>query len=279
MLRVRQARRSRIPPFRRRELISIYIAALAFGLVAPLFPAPLVPAPFAVPIPVFAPRAPVAPSPGVQVDLVVPAALPKSKVLNRLVDPRTVALTFDDGPDPLWTPQVLAVLQRHGAVATFCTVGNAVDQHPELVKQLVDAGMRLCNHSRTHDVGLPGRSQERMLDEVVNTKAELTAAGGGAPVAWFRAPGGNWSPEIVGLAARNGMQPLGWNVDPQDWKSPGAPAIVAAVRHQIRQQAPDGAIILLHDGGGRGRQQTVDALDELIPLLAAEGYRFGFPKS
>ena len=72
------------------------------------------------------------------------------------------------------------------------------------------------------------------------------------------------------------MQPLGWNVDPKDWERPGADAIVAAVQQQIRQQAPDGAIVLMHDGGGP-RDETVAALEQLIPWLAEQGYRFGFP--
>ena len=111
---------------------------------------------------------------------------------------------------------------------------------------------------------------------MVGAGRTLSAAAGGAPVEWFRAPGGNWSTEVAELSAEHGMQPLSWNVDPRDWERPGADAIVAAVQQQILQQAPDGPIVLLHDGGG-SREQTVEALEKLIPWLAEQGYRFGFP--
>jgi len=270
-----RTRRRRIPPFRRRELPSIYLAVLVFGLVAPLLP-PLGPPAVPITAPAVAPAPPPEPLP-VQVQLVAPApVVPRAALLNRLADSHTVALTFDDGPDPRWTPQILAILKQHGAVATFCMVSRNVAGQEALVRQLVDAGMRLCDHSHTHDELLPERDPERIADEVVGAGRTLSAAAAGAPVEWFRAPGGNWSTEVAELSAEHGMQPLSWNVDPRDWERPGADAIVAAVQRQIGQQAPDGPIVLLHDGGG-SREQTVEALEKLIPWLAEQGYRFGFP--
>jgi peptidoglycan/xylan/chitin deacetylase (PgdA/CDA1 family) len=266
---------ARIPPLRRRDLPGIYLAVLLLGLVAPLLPAPgtpLVP----IPLPVVVPTPPPAPPPA-QVALVAPGpVVPRAEVLNKLVDSHTVALTFDDGPDPRWTPQVLAVLRQHGAVATFCMIEQNASGHEALVKQVVDAGNRLCDHSRTHDEQLPDRPPEKINDEIVGAQGDIAAAAGGAPVQWFRAPGGNWSSDVITLSAQHGMQPLGWNIDPRDWERPGTSAIVAAVQQQLRQQAPDGAIVLMHDGGGP-RDETVAALEQLIPWLAAQGYRFGFP--
>ena len=274
MLQGTRVRRRRIPPFRRRELPSIYLALLVFGLVVPLLPpleAPAVPST----APVAEPAAPEALP--VQVQLAAPApVVPTAALLNKLADSHTVALTFDDGPDPRFTPQILAILQRHGAVATFCMVSRNVKGQEALVKQIVAAGMRICDHSHTHDELLPDRDPERITDEVVGAGRTLSAAAGGAPVEWFRAPGGNWSTEVAELSAQHGMQPLSWNIDPRDWERPGADAIVAAVQQQIRQQAPDGPIVLLHDGGG-SREQTVEALEKLIPWLVEQGYRFGFP--
>ena len=275
MLQGTRTRRRRIPPFRRRELPSIYLAVLVFGLVAPLLP-PLGPPAVPITAPAVAPAPPPEPLP-VQVQLVAPApVVPRAALLNRLADSHTVALTFDDGPDPRWTPQILAILKQHGAVATFCMVSRNVAGQEALVRQLVDAGMRLCDHSHTHDELLPERDPERIADEVVGAGRTLSAAAAGAPVEWFRAPGGNWSTEVAELSAEHGMQPLSWNVDPRDWERPGADAIVAAVQRQIGQQAPDGPIVLLHDGGG-SREETVEALEKLIPWLAEQGYRFGFP--
>jgi len=274
-----RVRRPRIPPFRRRDLPSIYLAVLVFGMVAPLLPpldvsgAAAVPIP--IPIPIVAPAPP--PPPPVQVQVVAASpVVPRKEILNKLAASRTIALTFDDGPDPRWTPQVLAVLQRHGAVATFCMVEHNAAGQETLVRQVVAAGNRLCDHSRTHDEQLPDRKPETVADEVVTAGDDLSAVAGGAPVEWYRAPGGNWSAEITELSAEHGMQPLGWNVDPKDWERPGADAIVAAVQRQLQEQAPDGAIILLHDGGGP-RDDTVDALEQLIPWLVAQGYKFGFP--
>jgi peptidoglycan/xylan/chitin deacetylase (PgdA/CDA1 family) len=275
VLQSTRVRRPRIPPFRRRDLPGLYLAVLVFGLVAPLLPMPPIAPQAAVAVPAIAPVPP--PPPPVQVQVVTAGrVVPRAEVLNRLTDSRTVALTFDDGPDPRWTPQVLAVLQRHGAVATFCMVEDSAAAHPALVKQVVDAGMRLCDHTRTHDEQLPDRTPETIDDEVVAAGADLSAVAGGAPVEWYRAPGGNWSPEIAELSADHGMQPLGWNVDPRDWERPGADAIVAAVQRELHVQAPDGGIILLHDGGGT-RDETVAALEQLIPWLDAQGYKFGFP--
>jgi peptidoglycan-N-acetylglucosamine deacetylase len=271
-------RRPRIPPFRRRDLPGIYLAVLVFGMVVPLLP-PLGAPAAQIAVPVIAPEPPPPPPPPppVQVQLVAPRpVVPRAAVLNKLPDARTIALTFDDGPDPQWTPQILAVLQRHGAVATFCMVGQNAEQNPSLVKQVVDAGMRLCDHSRTHDEQLPDRVPEKITDEVVGAQDTLAAAAGGAPVDWFRAPGGNWSDDITTLSVGHEMQPLGWNIDPKDWERPGVDAIVTGVQQQLHQQLPDGGIILMHDGGGP-RDETVAALEQLIPWLAEQGYRFGFP--
>ena len=236
MLQGTRLRRPRIPPFRRRDLPGIYLAVLVFGLVAPLLPMPP-PAPQAtLAVPAVAPAPP--PPPPVQVQLVAPGpVVPRTEILNRLLDSRTVALTFDDGPDPRWTPEVLAVLQRHGAVATFCMVEDNAAGHEALVKQVVAAGNRLCDHTRTHDEQLPDRTPEKITDEVVGAGTDLSAVADGAPVEWYRAPGGNWSTEIAELSADHGMQPLGWNIDPKDWERPGADEIVAAVQQQLREQA------------------------------------------
>ena len=184
---------------------------------------------------------------------------------------RTVALTFDDGPDPAWTPEVLALLRKYRAVATFCMIGQRVQDHPELVTKVVNAGMRLCDHSQTHPVSLAALDEAAQRDEIMDARTDLANVTKAA-VPYFRAPGGNWSPEVTKLAAKKKMQPLGWTVDPRDWSLPGTPAIVDRVQSGV---AP-GAIVLMHDGGGP-RQQTVDALEVLLPWLVDHGYRFTFP--
>jgi peptidoglycan-N-acetylglucosamine deacetylase len=184
-----------------------------------------------------------------------------------------VALTFDDGPHPAHTPRVLDLLAEHHAVATFCMVGTQVRAHPDLVREVVDAGMRLCNHTIRHDPRLSRRPVAAIEKEMLDASGALRdAAGDDVPIDYFRAPGGNWTPPLERTAARHGMRPLGWSVDPRDWSRPGTDKIVAAVERNVRP----GSVILLHDGGGQ-RAQTVAALARLLPRLADRGYRFDFP--
>lgn len=186
---------------------------------------------------------------------------------------KIVALTFDDGPHPVHTPAILDVLAENHAVATFCMVGKQVVAHPDLVREVVDAGMRLCNHTVDHDETLSRKPVAAIETELTGATDDLhAAAGDDVAVEYFRAPGGNWSAPLVRTAARHGMHPLGWSVDPRDWARPGVRAIVTSVERDVRP----GSVVLLHDGGGH-REQTVAALRQVLPWLAGQGYRFGFP--
>lgn len=182
----------------------------------------------------------------------------------------SVALTIDDGPDPRWTPQVLALLRANGIRATFCLVGTQVRAHPELVRQIAADGHALCDHTESHDIHLPSRSAAGVRAEVGSGYDDIVAAAGVRP-AYFRAPGGNWSPAILTAADRLGMVPLGWSVDPRDWARPGTASIAATVGG-----APGGSIVLVHDGGG-DRSQTVAALRTALPALQARGLAFVTP--
>lgn len=184
-----------------------------------------------------------------------------------------VALTFDDGPSYRHTPEVLALLERYGAVATFCMVGDQIPGNEELIREVVAAGMALCSHTRTHDLDLPDLPLDQIVAEVVGAQSDLVAVAG-VPVHYFRAPGGHWSPSILEVAANHDMQPLGWSVDPRDWTQPGVEAILDAIERQLQP----GGVILLHDGGGN-REQTLAALEVLLPRLVEQGYRFGFPRA
>ena len=185
---------------------------------------------------------------------------------------KVVALTFDDGPTTRYTPQVLDVLARYQVPATFCQIGQLAQAQPALVRRVVGAGHRLCDHTTTHDTRLATRPPG-VVDQQLRTSRELLRiASGGADVAYFRAPAGRWSPTLLRLSAQDGMQSLGWTIDTRDWTRPGTPAIVDAVERHVRP----GAIILLHDGGGP-RDQTVAAVTQLIPWLRAQGYSIVLP--
>ncbi|MEV0001180.1 polysaccharide deacetylase family protein [Micromonospora sp. NPDC050980] len=175
-----------------------------------------------------------------------------------------VALTFDDGPDPRWTPQVLALLSQYGVKATFCVVGENVASHPDLVRSIVAEGHTLCNHSWRHDVNLGKRSPDAIRADLLRTNDAILAAAPDAHIAYYRQPGGVWTAPVVSVCAGLGLTPLHWSVDPSDWKAPGATTIETSVR----TQTGPGAIVLMHDAGG-DRSGTVAALQRLLPELLA----------
>ncbi|MGA4685265.1 MULTISPECIES: polysaccharide deacetylase family protein [Micromonospora] len=175
-----------------------------------------------------------------------------------------VALTFDDGPDPRWTPQVLALLAQYGVRATFCVVGENVEAHPDLVRSIVAEGHTLCNHSWNHDVNLGKRSPATIRADLLRTNDAILAAAPDARITYYRQPGGAWTPSVMSACADLNLTPLHWSVDPSDWKAPGATTIEAMVRSQMGP----GAIVLMHDAGG-DRSGTVSALQQLLPELLA----------
>ncbi|MEU1181159.1 polysaccharide deacetylase family protein [Streptomyces sp. NPDC005820] len=185
---------------------------------------------------------------------------------------RGVNITIDDGPDPEWTPQVLDVLREYGVKATFCMVGTQAQAHPDLVKEVVAAGHRLCDHSVSHDTTMDKKSEAYQSQQILDAERMITKASGGVRPMYYRAPGGAFTPYSRKLAASRGMRPLGWNVDSKDFERPGADAIVTTVE----QELPNGPTILFHDAGG-DRSQTVEALRRILPWLKEQGYSFGFP--
>ncbi|MHA6761723.1 polysaccharide deacetylase family protein [Streptacidiphilus sp. PAMC 29251] len=186
---------------------------------------------------------------------------------------KSIALTFDDGPSPVYTPQILAVLAQYHAHATFCEIGPHAKANPAMVKAIRAAGDQLCDHTVSHNEAMSKKSLQYQTKEIVDAKSMIEKAGGsGTQVSWFRAPGGDFSPPNRQIAAQNGLRPLAWSVDTNDWKRPGVSKIVSTVHQELGK----GAIILMHDGGG-DRSQTVAALKQLLPELVAAGYSFDFP--
>ncbi|WP_349307845.1 MULTISPECIES: polysaccharide deacetylase family protein [unclassified Streptomyces] len=186
---------------------------------------------------------------------------------------KAVNITIDDGPDPTWTPKVLEVLKRYDVKAVFCMIGPQAKAHPDLVQQIVAAGHRLCDHSISHDTGMDKKPEAYQQNEVLDALKMIEDASGGAKVQYWRAPGGAFTPFSRKLAAAHGMRPLGWNVDSKDFKKPGVGAIVKTVE----QEVAGGPTLLFHDGGGQ-RDQTVAALEQVLPWLKQQGYAFSFPK-
>jgi len=184
--------------------------------------------------------------------------------------PKAIALTIDDGPSPVYTPQILRLLEKYRVTATFSMIGIEAGAYPGVAREVAAAGHLIANHTWTHP-NLQWLPPVLVADQMDRATAAIHAATGRTPDL-FRAPYGAWSPFVLQRCAEVRMIPLGWSVDPRDWSRPGVPAIIANIMRNTR----GGSIILEHDGGGN-RTQTVAALKSVIPRLLAAGYRFRTP--
>jgi peptidoglycan/xylan/chitin deacetylase (PgdA/CDA1 family)/glycosyltransferase involved in cell wall biosynthesis len=186
--------------------------------------------------------------------------------------PGVLALTFDDGPDPRWTPQILDVLRRHRAHATFFVLGSKVNAHPELVRRIVDEGHELGVHTYTH-VEPAASPRWRQRIELSATQSAIAAATGRQTrlmrPPYSSTPGAVTSDEAraLELAGADGYLAVLTDLDSDDWRRPGVAAIVRA----STPQRGAGAVVMFHDSGG-DRTQTVAAVDRLLTDLP--GYRF-----
>ena len=183
-------------------------------------------------------------------------------------DPRLpeVALTFDDGPNPYYTPQILATLGRYHIKATFFCVGRLVQRYPQLVWQEYRAGHVVGNHSWSHP-HLGSLTPSALAFQFDRTSAVIQQVIGVQPT-FFRPPYGDFTSAVLGRAYMLGLTTVMWNVMPADWLLPGTAAIV----DRVLAYAGNGAIILLHDGGGN-RSETVAALPLIIEGLQQRGFR------
>lgn len=187
---------------------------------------------------------------------------------------KVIALTFDDGPWPTTTDEILDILDQYDAKATFFTIGNQVDKHADSVKRAYEAGHQICTHTWDHasgsgqGVNLTYMSADEQITEVQKGFDAIKQVIGTEPEHVMRAPGGNFHGSIVWTLEPYITAEIGWNVDTEDWRRPGADAIAQRI-----MKAQPGDVVLMHDGGG-DRSQTVEALKQALPKLKEEGYRF-----
>jgi peptidoglycan/xylan/chitin deacetylase (PgdA/CDA1 family) len=185
---------------------------------------------------------------------------------------RQIALTYDDGPNDPHTLRLLEVLAKHSVRATFFLIGRYVQQRPKIVREIVQAGHVVGNHTFTHPL-LTFKSKTEIKQQLSECRAALQDAIG-EPSNLFRPPFGGRRPAVLRVARDLGLQPIMWSVTGYDWNAPPAAVIERKVANQIR----GGDVILLHDGGhkrmGANRSQTVIATDHLIMRYKAEKYDF-----
>ncbi|WP_329200059.1 MULTISPECIES: polysaccharide deacetylase family protein [unclassified Streptomyces] len=179
-------------------------------------------------------------------------------------------LTFDDGPDPRYTPGILDTLARYRVRAVFFVCGEMATDNRDLLRRMAAEGHLIGNHTWTHPL-IPTLGRPDLAAEIERTSEVVEQTTGTAPQ-WFRAPYGAWNRAAFEIGAELGMEPLAWTVDTLDWTEPGTTTIVSRV---LAGAAP-GVIVLSHDAGGN-RSQSVEALETYLPQLLARGYRMTLP--
>jgi cellulose synthase/poly-beta-1,6-N-acetylglucosamine synthase-like glycosyltransferase/peptidoglycan/xylan/chitin deacetylase (PgdA/CDA1 family) len=205
-------------------------------------------------------------------------AFPKSMTVTRwgARDDKVIALTFDDGPDPVYTPKILDILAEKGVKASFFIVGSAGVVNTDLIQRMYREGHDIGNHTFTH-INSAEVSSEHLKFEI-NATQRLFEATIGARTRLFRPPyAADLEPQTIDgaealrVSGSLGYLTIGMNIDPKDWHRPLARQIVAATVEGAKRG--DGNVVLLHDAGGI-RTPTIAALPEIIDTLRAEGYRF-----
>lgn len=185
---------------------------------------------------------------------------------------RQIALTYDDGPNAPHTLRLLEILAKHGVQATFFLIGRYVHQHPQIAREIIQAGHAVGNHTFTHPL-LTFKSETEIRRQLTHCRAALENAIG-QHSNLFRPPFGGRRPAVLRVARELGLEPIMWSVTGYDWNAPPAAAIERHVTKQIR----GGDVILLHDGGhkqmGADRSQTVIATDHLLTSYKSAGYEF-----
>ncbi|WP_235440448.1 polysaccharide deacetylase family protein [Paenibacillus sp. DMB20] len=183
---------------------------------------------------------------------------------------KQIALTFDDVPDPRFTPQVLDILKKEGVKATFFAVGDRARKHPDLVARIKRDGHAIGNHSYNHAL-FSKLSLEQFRDQIERTNRIIKSITGIFP-RLIRPPYGEINEEQLRWARKNNYKVVNWNVDSLDWKG----LCKDEVKQNILSAAGPGAIVLQHAGGGVGSDLTgtIKALPEVISELRRKGYRF-----
>ncbi|MHA5048984.1 polysaccharide deacetylase family protein [Streptomyces sp. SD15] len=184
---------------------------------------------------------------------------------------RSMVLTFDDGPDPRYTPDILRTLREHDVRAMFFVCGEMAVDNKDLLSEMADEGHIVGNHTWSHPL-LIQLSRSEVRSELERTSDVIEDAYGEPPV-WFRAPYGAWSRATFQIGADLGMEPLAWTLDTLDWTSPGTRTII----DRVENGAGPGVVVLSHDAGGE-RSQSVRALRDYLPQLLDSGYHITVPR-
>ncbi|WP_240613592.1 polysaccharide deacetylase family protein [Pueribacillus theae] len=195
---------------------------------------------------------------------------PDKMIYKANTNQKVIALTFDDGPDRRFTPQILDVLNKHHVKGTFFLLGTRVEKYPDVAKRIQNEGHVIGNHTYWHpeltktsvkNMKWEVKKNEEAIQSITNFKTQL-----------FRAPYGALDDDLVDELSKMGYRGVGWSIDTEDWKSLSSKEIKQNILNDIHP----GAIILMHSAGHwtQDLSGTAEALDEVIPYLRKKGYEF-----
>ena len=180
---------------------------------------------------------------------------------------KRIAITFDDGPHPRYTPEILDILAKHGAKATFFAVGVNAETYPHIIRRILAEGHELGNHTYNHY-----HTQKMECDvlrrDILACSEALRKISGSEPL-YFRPPEGVCTEEIKDLCRERGYTIVMWSIDTRDW----AHTPIADIVKNVQKNAADGAIILMHDFIGKN-SPTPAALRQILPILQEAGFEF-----
>ncbi|MDF2962521.1 MAG: chitooligosaccharide deacetylase [Paenibacillus sp.] len=185
-------------------------------------------------------------------------------------DEKVIALTFDDGPDPEDTPQILELLKQYDAKATFFIIGEKAEAYPGLVSREAAEGHELANHTYHHIYFNRSVPENKISEEISLAEESIYKLSGQKPHL-FRPPGGYYNEALVRAARKAGYMVVmwSWHLNTRDWDTPG----VAKITNTVLNNAKNGDIVLFHDYV-EGKTETVEALKQILPELKSRGYRF-----
>ncbi|WP_028963559.1 polysaccharide deacetylase family protein [Sulfobacillus thermosulfidooxidans] len=183
-----------------------------------------------------------------------------------VTDKKVVAITFDDGPSPKYTPLILKTLSQYHAYGTFFVVGSEVKRFPGLVKDIARQGSAIADHGWSH-LNLRRVGAQALWNDAAKT-AQYVQSLGVPVVPFYRPPYGMVSTALLKTFGEHGYTVVLWSIDTRDWARPG----IASIINKVATQVKPGSIILLHDGGGN-RSQTVAALNAILEQLTQMGYK------
>lgn len=183
---------------------------------------------------------------------------------------KVVALSFDDGPHPKYTIEILDILKEYDIKATFFVLGIHAEKYPKIIKRQVEEGHEIGNHSYSH-IDMRRATKKQILEEFKKTQEIIYSVANIRPKV-FRPPYGNYNKEVIEIVSSDDIPIVLWTFyqDSKDWSNPGVDSIIETTLSKVQ----NGDIILFHDYVYKNESHTVEALKTIIPRLIEEGYKF-----